>query len=74
MDATAVGVETVVGVLTLSASGEVAAVEDDSINVEGNLSTEMPMSSFVADGGGISEVSSLRFLPLGAGSRGGDLL
>lgn len=60
--------------LTLSASGEAAIVEVESINVEGNLSTEIPMGSFVADGGGISEVSSLRFFPLGAGSRGGDRL
>jgi hypothetical protein len=49
-------------------------VEEDSIKVEGNLSTVMPSGSFGVDGGGICEISTFRFLPFGAGSRGGDLL
>jgi hypothetical protein len=49
-------------------------VDEDSIKVEGNLSTVMPSGSFGVDGGGISEISTFRFLPFGAGSRGGDLL
>lgn len=72
--ATAVGVETAVGVVAFMASEDAATVGDGLINVEGNLSTAIIPISFVVEGGGISEASTLRFLPLGAGSRGGDLL
>ena len=72
--ATAVGVDTVVGVVTVSDRGEAMTVGEDSISVEGNLSTVMPSGSFGVDGGGISEISTFRFLPFGAGSSGGDLL
>jgi len=70
--ALAVRGEVVVGVV--ASKGEPATEEAVSINLEGKLSSGMGGVSFVVDGGGISEVSSLRFLPLGAGSKGGDLL
>ena len=57
----------------VNAEGEAAIAEGESINVEGKLAAEMT-DSFVVGGGGISEASNLRFLPFGAGSRGGDRL
>ena len=57
----------------VNAEGDVETAEGDSINVDGKLAAEMT-GSFVFGGGGISESSTLRFLPFGAGSSGGDRL
>lgn len=54
--------------------GEAAIVAEESTKVEGKLSTLIAPCSFTADGGGMSISPILRFLPLGAGSKGGDLL
>lgn len=65
---------TVAGGVMANAEGELAIVGDESTNVEGKVATAIPLVSFVVGGGGISVASILRFLPFGAGSRGGDRL
>lgn len=65
---------TPVGGVVVNAGGEVASVEVESIKVDGKLATLTAVASLVVGGGGISGCSILRFLPLGAGSRGGDRL
>lgn len=58
--------------------GEFVGVEVavESTSVEGKFMTEtgLPSLSFPIAGGGISVAEIFRFLPLGAGSSGGDLL
>jgi hypothetical protein len=55
--------------------GDADKVDGESMRVDGKSDTLMTGESFdVMGGGGISAASSLRFLPLGAGSRGGDRL
>lgn len=69
----AVGTVTVVGVVTVKTLGEVAA-EGGSIRVEGKSVSLRTVVSFGVGGGGISARSTLRLLPFGAGSSGGDRL
>ena len=55
--------------------GDAAMVDGESIRVDGKSDSLMAVGSFdVKAGGGISAASILRFLPFGAGSRGGDRL
>ena len=73
-----VGGVVVVGGVAHKAEGE-AIAELESTKVEGNLAAAIAPESFVrgdfvVEGGGISDASNLRFLPFGAGSRGGDRL
>jgi len=55
--------------------GDAVMAEGESMRVDGKSDALMAIGSFdMIGGGGISVASSLRFLPLGAGSRGGDRL
>ena len=63
------------GAEELEMVGEDVTVDGELTSVEGKLDTLMAVVSFdVVGGGGMSEASILRFLPFGAGSRGGDRL
>jgi hypothetical protein len=54
--------------------GDLDTVVGESISVEGKSEGLIVVRSFEVGGGGISIASILRFLPLGAGSNGGDRL
>lgn len=62
------------GVVAVNVVGEEVISGGDSINVEGKSDILMAATSLMALGGGISDASSFRFLPFGAGSNGGDRL
>jgi hypothetical protein len=72
---TAEGVVVVVGGVEVNAVGDAVMTDGELTSVEGKSDALMAVVSLVVvGGGGISEAPILRFLPLGAGSRGGDRL
>jgi len=74
--ATAVGARTAAGVEGVLATGvgDLEFTDVESINVDGKSEGLTAAMSFEVGGGGISIESVFRFLPFGAGSRGGDRL
>jgi hypothetical protein len=63
------------GCVNVNEVGDVVMVDGESTSVDGKSEALMTVVSFeVMGGGGISAASTLRFLPFGAGSRGGDRL
>jgi len=69
------GVATRVVGVEVSAVGDDVTTDGELTSVEGKSEALMAVISFeVVGGGGISRASILRFLPFGAGSRGGDRL
>lgn len=73
--ATAGEVVTAVGGVELNMLGETVTADGELTSVEGKSDALTAVASFdVIGGGGMSEASILRFLPFGAGSRGGERL